>query len=451
MTVTFEDLSNTRKKLIVEVSGDEIATEAVEVSKMFVEQARLPGFRPGKAPVAMIQKRFGKEIEERTKQAVAQKAYKHAMEDQQLQIYSLVEVEDVELKAGEDAELEFTVDLQPQVALPVYEGLTLESPSEAVTDEEFQDARRHVLDQRAEFNETDEPAQPGDFVQHSFTGSIEGTLIAELDPEQAIIGHLERTWDEAGSSRAPIPAIAEGLVGTVKGDTKTVEHTFPEDFESEALRGKTATYELEIFEVRRKTPPVIDEAFLQSLGLESEEAFNDHIRNDLQRRKTQQIRSLRRNILAEMLVKQAQFDVPESALAAERETILRDYIGRQYEQGVSAEELEERKEKLFEEATALSTNRVKAQFLFLEIAKKEEIELKPEDMQQVVLKEAQARHEKVDTIVKELQKNEGELRRLQREALIGKTLDYLLGKVNLKEVESKLINAGHEHHEHHEH
>ncbi len=326
---------------------------------------------------------------------------------------------------------------RPEFALPAYKGLTVQAPSTEVTDHDLEHAREQVLSQRAEFKEVETPAEAGNFVRTNYVGLLDGTPLKETLEGHDMYTGIEDAWEEAGSeSGMGISSIAAALVGLQKGDKTEVEHTFAEEFEIEALAGKTVTYKVEVLEVRKRVLPELDEAFLKSLGMDSKDAFEERLREQVSQRKVQQAAAAKRQSLISQLVDATTFHVPDSATARERDDILREYMQQQMNHGVKQEDLEKNKDKLLEDAQEAAQARVKAQFILMEIAREEKIDLKPEDMQQILMQEAMSTQTPPEKLAQSLRKDEGRLRDLQRQGLFAKTLDYLIEQAKVEEVEA---------------
>ncbi len=459
MTVTFEDINNTRKKLIVEVPGALIAAQAAEATKSVASQVNLPGFRPGKAPVTMVQKRYGPAIAARMQENVLRKAYEHAIEDQQLKVYQLVDVEKVDLKADQDAEVVFTVDLQPQVPLPVYEGLSIEAPSAELTEEEFTRAKADFLQNRAEYQTVDDPAQIGDFLQFSYFGRLQNPELVDPSTGEPWIDEESSTWEAATAPDAeveltqdfPRAYLARSLAGRTPGEEFSVELTIPESDDEEWLRGQTAVYKAKVSSIRRRVLPELDEAFLAGLGVASEADLDQRIRASIQQQKAQQVNSFIRNRLVNQLSENISFDIPETAIERERERILTRFLSEQMRQGADMDSIEERKEKLHDEATQVAVRQLRVEYLLLEIARKEELTISGEDLSPLIMQQATARRIAPDQVVREIRQDEAKLREMQREALLSKTIDLIVSRANIT-VAAGALHDGHDHdHSHCDH
>lgn len=434
MNTTLEPISATRKRVTVSVTGSEIASEEQKLVSNYARQAMIPGFRPGKAPVGVVKSRFKKEIASDLLGAVQRSAYQSAVSENKLKVASVVEADDLtELASGTDTEVSFTLDVYPEIELADYKGLEAKSGPTDVSEAEVKNAMDELLNQRAEYDVVERAAEKGDYVRLAYTGKIGDQLISEIS-ENKMYSEQTSTWEEAGSETAPgVPAVVEGVIGMAKDDKKTVEYAIPEDFEDEALKGKVATYELEVFQVREKKLPEINEEFLKSLEVETEEALNERIKENIKNQKTQQNSTGIRQQIQDQLIAANDFEIPASLIEQERDSMLVDFMQKQTQRGLPQEELEKRREELIAQAESAATNRVKLQNILSEIAEKEEIKVEQNDIGSIIYQEAMQRRTTPDEIVKELQKNRDMLNEFQRAALFNKVVEFVVSEANVVE------------------
>ena len=434
MNTTLEPISTTRKRVTVSVTGSEIATEEKKLISNYARQAKIPGFRPGKAPASVVKSRFKKEIAGDLVGAVQRNAYQSAVSDNKLKVASVVEAEDLaEISSSADTEISFTLDVYPELELANYKGLEAKSAPTTVSEDEVKQALDELLNQRAEYDVVERAAEKGDYVRLAYTGKIGDQLISEFS-ENKMYSEQTSTWEEAGSETAPgVPAVVEGIVGMAKDDKKIVEYAIPEDFEDESLKGKVATYDLEVFEVREKKLPEINEEFLKSLEVDSEEALTERITENLKNQKTQANSTEIRKQIQDQLIAANDFEIPASLIEQERDSMLVDFMQKQTQRGMPQEELEQRREQLIAEAEAAATNRVKLQNILSEIAEKEEIKVEQNDIGSVIYQEAMQRRTTPDEIVKELQKNRDMLNEFQRAALFNKVVEFVISVAKIEE------------------
>ena len=162
MNVQITDINETRKALTVTLDKSEVDGEYNAVLADFTRQVSLPGFRPGKAPAAIVAKRFGKELKDEFKQKVIGKAYRDGLEQSKLEVLSLVDVEEGVIEAGLSAAIKLTVDIRPEFVLPDYSGLKTEVQSTEPTEAEVDTVIESLRAERADFTVADRAAAKGD-------------------------------------------------------------------------------------------------------------------------------------------------------------------------------------------------------------------------------------------------------------------------------------------------
>jgi len=427
VNIAIEEVSPTRKTLVVTVPAAEVATEEKSVVGEFTQSVRLPGFRPGKAPVDMVKRRYAREIKEELQRKVTGKAYEHAVKEAKLEIFAAVSMDGDPVASGKDAVLKITVDVQPEFALPEYKGLPIFVPAHDVTDADVEASITELRNQRADYVTVERTAAKGDFVRLNYTGTLDGKPIAEIAPDRTIYGTQTGTWEEAGATEAPgVRAVVDGVIGLKANDKKDVTQTFAKDLDIPALAGQTATYALEVLEVREKRPAALDDAFLKSLQCDSAEQLHTRVRDDLKSRKQQESASASREQVVKALTSAVDIPLPESAIESETQNLLRDHLERLMRAGVPEAEFEKNKDELFKGARAAASSRVKLLMILLKIAAKESLKVENEDLNRRIMQEAMMTRQRPEQIIKLLQEDRGMLVQLQRAILHAKTLDFIV-------------------------
>lgn len=428
-TKEVNDISSTRKTITVKVPAAQVAEEEAGLIKNFQAQAKVPGFRPGKAPATMVRARYAKELKQELQQAVLAKAHRDAVESSDLEIFKLVDLDHGPVASELDLTIDFTVDILPAFELPEYVGLKVESASTDVSEKDIDEAITQLQEQRAAYNEIEGAAEVDDYVRCSYVGSIGEQAISEILTEETGYGEQKDTWERAGNTEtSKIIAIAEALVGMQAGDTKTVEMEFPEDFSVEAIAGKTGNYSLEVAEVRRKELPEIDASFCEGLGLKDAQELRERMRDNLVQRKQQANAESEREQISRQLLDNVEIEIPQSGIESETELVLRDFMYKNIQQGAKPEDFEENKAELHEGATAAAKTRLKSRFILSKIAEVEKVKVENDDMSRMIMMEAQQSGEKPEKLVKALQKDRSRIDRMRSEIILGKTMDLLLEK-----------------------
>lgn len=439
MNVQLNSVSDTRKSLVITLDKSEVDAEHQAVVAEFVKLARLPGFRPGKAPAAMVTKRYAKDIADEFKQKVVAKAYRAGLEEQKLEVLNLVNVEPGTIEAGLSAAVTLTVDVRPEFPVPDYVGLPTEVASTESTDAEVDAVIEGMRSERAEFKVAERAAQKSDYVKLAYEGTVEGKPIVELVPDKQIYGKVPQTWEEVeGAQEGVIPGLGKQLAGLKPGDKQTVTINFPAEFAAApALAGKTASYAIEIQEIRERVLPPMDEAFFKSQQVDDLEGLKASVRNNLKLQKEYQNRAEQRRQVTEALAAKVDFAVPESLVESETQGVLRQFIEENMRRGVPQEQFEKDKKELFENARKAATKRVKLQLILAKVAEAEKIQVSEKDIDAFIYREAMRSNQQPDKLVKELSKNRDALRSVQQSIIFDKSVDFLVSKATVSDKQPK--------------
>jgi trigger factor len=439
VNVQLNSVSDTRKNLVVTLDPSEVDTEHQAVVAEFGQMARIPGFRPGKAPAAMVAKRFGKEIAEEFKQKVVSKAYRSALEQQKLDVLNVVNVEPGKVEAGLSALITITVDVRPDFTLPEYVGLATEVAPVESTDAEVDAVIEGLRGERAEFKAAERPAAKGDYVKLGYEGTIDGKPIAELVPDKQIYGKVPQTWEEVdGANEGVIPGLGKQLAGVKAGDKKSVTIAFPADFAAvPALAAKSAVYAVEVQEVRERALPPLDEAFFKANQVDDLAGLQASVRNNLKLQKEYQNRSEQRRQVIDALADKVDFAVPDSLVENETQGVLRQFIEENMRRGIPQEQFENDKKSLFENARKAAAKRVKVQLMLAKIAEAEKLTVSEKDIDAFIYREAMRTQQKPDKLVKALTSDREQLRAVQQSIIFDKSVDFLVSKAKVQTTQPK--------------
>ena len=439
MNVQIADITETRKTLTVTLDKGEVATEYQAILAEFSKQVNLPGFRPGKAPATVVAKRFGKELQEEFKNRVIGKAYRDGMEQSKLEVISLVEVEEGAIDPTLSAAIKLTVDVAPQFTLPEYKGMATELPSTEPTDAEVDAMIDGLRAERADFKVAERASAKGDYVRFGYTGTIDGQPLTDLVGDKGIYASAPQTWEEVeGANEGLFPGMNAQVSGLKAGDKKDVLINFPAEFSAvPALAGKAVSYAIEVQEVRERVLPALDEAFAKANQADSVEALKATTRQNLARRKEFENRASQRRQITDALVAQANFPVPDSLVASERDGVLRQFIEENMRRGVPQEKFEENKKELYESATKAAMGRVKVQLILTKIAEAEKLKVEEKDINSWLMREAMRSGQKPEKLAKDLGKDRDQLRAIQQQIMFDKALDYIVSQASVSRVTQK--------------
>ncbi len=426
-------VSDTRKSLVITLEASEVDAEHQAVVGEYVRLARLPGFRPGKAPAAMVVKRFSKEIADEFKQKIVTKAYREALEKEKLEVLNVVSVEEGTIAPGAPVSITVTVDVRPTFTLPDYSGLPTEVAPAEPTFGEIDNVVQALRSEAADFKPVERPAKKGDHVKLAYEGALGGKPVAEIAGDKQLYAKVPQTWEEVeGANEGIIPGLGRHLAGVEKGSRKVVAVTFPADFKPvPALAGKTADYTVEVHEVRERILPELDAAFFKAHGADDLEGLRSQVRSNLKVQKERRNRAAQRSQVTQALADRVQFDPPHSLVEAETQGVLRQFIEEQMRRGVPAEQFEKDKKELFEGARKAAANRVKIELILAKVAEAEKIEVTDADLDLYIRREAARTKQRPDKLAKDLAKDRNALRSVQQSIIFDKSVDFLVSKARV--------------------
>ena len=433
MNLELKDAGTARKIATVTFDADEIKNKENEACKEIGKIANIPGFRKGKAPAAVIRKRFSKELKDELTRKVSSDAYESILENKEIKVYSILKVDAGDPSSENGASVEVTVDLEPEFEIPDYENFEVTINPTDISDEDIDNEINALRDQRASFDEVDRAAKEGDYIKCSYEGELDGKPVAEILPDKPMYGKQTNTWEEAGQAKGlGVDAIAQGVVGMKSGDKKDIEAPFEEDFEVEPLAGKTISYKLEVHEVREKKPPALNEEFFKSIKVENLEELKDRVLTDLETRKKRENQNAKRSQVTQKILDTPDFPLPQQAVEDESNSIFQSRAQRAIQQGTKQEDIESQKDELWKEARIQGEARVKLTLILGKIAEKEKVDVSNEDLARAASQEAMMMRKDPTTYIKELSKDRRQLHRLRQDILHDKTLDLVADKAKEK-------------------
>src|SRR5438552_4263788 len=420
-------------KLQIELRPEEVSKEWDAIAISFAQFAKIPGYRPGKAPRAVIDKRFRKEIQEELTKKLVSKGYHEAIEQQQLHVASLTNIEDVQF--GEDKSMRFraTVVTAPEFELPDYKNIPVQAPDTKVSDAEVDSALERLRDQSADF--VDLPGrglQMGDFAVLDFEGSVDSKPISEIAPQASKnLQGGKKFWLHLAADNF-LPKFCEQLVGQKPGETRLVIVEFPADFPVKELAGKKADYAVTVREVKEKVLPPIDDALAAKIVPGKALAdVRQMIEHDIEHAKQHDAERSRESQIVKYLHEHIQFELPPALLQNETRRALAELVQRNRERGVTDDMLKEKERELIDASAGMAGHRLKKNFILHRIAERENIQVTKEDLDLRIKQEAARYDISPDKMRKELQQRNA-LDDLAEQLLLGKTLDFLKTNVSIE-------------------
>jgi len=440
MKVEVEKHPGLVSKLQIELPPEDVAKEWDAIANSFARVAKIPGYRPGKAPRAVIDKRFRKEIQEELTKKLVSKSYHEAVEREQLRVASLTNIEDVQFGENKSMRFRATVVTAPEFELPDYKQIPVQVPDTKVSDVDVDEALDRLRDQSADF--VDVPArglEMGDFAVLDFDGSVESKPISEIAPQASknLYGG-KKFWLHLAADNF-LPKFCEQLIGQKPGETRLVIVHFPEDFMVKELAGKKADYAVTLRDIKEKVLPAVDDAFAAKLVPGKTLAdLRQMIEHDIEHAKEHDAERAKESQIVKFLHEQTQFELPPALLQNETRRALAELVQQNRERGVTDEMLKEKEKELIDGAASLAAHRLKTNFILHRIAEREKIQVIKEDIDFRLKQEASRYDISPEKMRKELQQKDA-LDDVAEQILLGKTLDFLKVNVSVETVQASSV------------
>lgn len=383
------------------------------------KKAKIDGFRPGKAPRSVFEKKYGKQdiLYEAADKFINDK-YREILSDDKL--FPIVEPKvDVKKLDDDSLEVEFIIITEPKVKLGEYKNLGVKKKEAKVSKDEIEHELSHLLERYAEIAEKDGKVENGNIAIIDFKGLKDGV---------AFDGGTAENYELEIGSNTFIPGFEEGIIGMKKGEEKDLNLTFPKDFASEELRGQKVVFKVKVNEVKERIVPELNEEFFEDLAMpevNNEEDLRKTLKDQIKAHKEYHLENEFIDELLEKASANMEIEIDEEIVDAEVHYMYEDFLQKLKMQGIT-EELylkyaNTTKEKMEESMKEEANKRVKYRYLLKEIIKKEKIKVSDKEAEKEI--EDMAKHYNVDK--EEVLKEIGNVEYLKNDMAMKKALDVL--------------------------
>ena len=416
-----EDESPTLTVLEIEVPAEESEEARRGVTRAYVKQAALPGFRKGHAPESVVQKRFTEQIREDVLERVVPDALSSAIEERKLSVLGHPRIE--ALTWDPPGPIRFTARLEkkPPIDPGEYRGVSVEDEAIEPSEEEVARVLDRFREGHAEFHPIEErAAAPGDFAVADIAGSFIEILAPGQNPRTF---RDEKLTLEIGHPDS-MPEINEALRGASPGDKRRFRKNSPDDCPNEEFRGKTVDYELTLVALKEKRLPELNDDFARLVAdNETAEGLREKVREGLRREKESERRRKFRRVIVDTLLSRMDLPAPGSLVEAETVAALKDYARYLASNGLDPKEADW--EKLGQDARPGAERRVKEYLLLDEIARRESIAVSDTEVEAEFKRAAARRGADPAALREQMAKNDG-LEALRDEIRLSKAVDILI-------------------------
>jgi trigger factor len=404
-----------KHELEITVPVDEIDRETDRVVADIQQKARLPGFRPGKAPASLIRTKFSKQVREDVLENLLPKYFKQKVEEEHLEVVGRPNVKDVHFHAGEPLRFKAEFEVAPEIELKDYRGVTIHYSEPQVSDEDIEKRLDEIREQKAQFVNAEPRALiDGD---HAVV-----TLDSVSGVDQPI--HQDEVVLHVGDSDT-MPGFSEALRGMSPGEEKEFEVTYPEDFGQERLAGKTVRFLAKLTTIRTKELPELNDEFAQDLGdYQTLNDLREAVRKSIFHEREYAAQQKAKDELIDKLIATHEFPVPEAYIERQIDSQLENQFRELAERGIDPAKLKIDWLKVKEAQRPKALHDVKASLLVDKIAEREAIAPTNDEVDAEVQKIAKQQREPVAAVRKKLQKD-GILSHIAYQIRSNKTLNFL--------------------------
>mgnify|MGYP002630360638 CR=1 FL=1 len=429
------------------------------------QTVKMPGFRPGKVPVSLVKKQYGRSvIGEVLEQTISESSAK-AMSDNKLRPAMQPKIEITAFDEGKDLVYTMSIEIMPEIKQPDFAALEVERLTVTVTDDMADEALKRIAEEQKNYEKTDEAraATEADAVVVDFTGRVDGTEFP---------GGAAKDFLLELSSKNFIPGFIEQVIGSNVGDKKTIQVKFPDEYGAAELAGKDAEFDIEVKELRAPAALVVDDEMAKKMGLESLDTMKAAIKERLSSEYGQIARTRLKRQLLDSLAEKADFELPAGMVAGEFAQIWRsisgeapegeaghdhdhDHAGHDHGHDHAHDEegpdlIAQQRFKQFQEESGKSVDEIKEEYqviaerrvrlglLLAEIGTTNNIKVADDELNRAVVTEARRFPGQEREVIEYYQKNQQALEQLRGPLFEDKVIDYIL---ELAKVSDKPVSA----------
>jgi len=419
-----EDLSSTKKRLKIEIPSEAIEKKIKSSLEKARQKAKTPGFRPGKTPMNIIEKHFGKSAEAEALDEVIPEFYDRALKEA-----AIVPVTRPELEGGVNFErnnplsLSFTLEIRPKIENLKYEGIKTKDIPVIVSDEEVENALKRLQEGKATYEIADKAIETGDLLTIDYEMKYDDQTTTAKDQVFMV-----------GFTGLP-KEISESLIGKKAGDVAEVETQFPQDFHAKAIAGKKVLIKNTVNAVKKKILPAIDDELAKDLGFENLDALKAGAKEEIEKAKKEQTQKIQKDEILESLTGSHDFDIPESMLERELTAMVHEAKTLKKSDKSDTRLATEDEAALRDELKPDAIKNVRAMILLSVIGEKEGVTVTDEELKEKILEISQQLSMTPESLIKIYAQRDGSLEGLRNNIHEQKVLGLLLSRAVIEKGE----------------
>ena len=407
MSYTIQDVNGCTKKLIFNFDKVDLSSQIKAALTAKQQTSNLKGFRKGKAPLDMVQKMFGPQVENDALYRFISEQYYEAMKKENIRAVGYPQFGNTKYESGKSVAFEATVEVIPDFELKDYSKLTFKKDSETVTDEDFETLKKNHLSQKAEVAEVTDASHKlakGDFAVFNFEGEkADGSKPENMKAQEYML--------EIGSGQF-IPGFEDGMIGLKKGDKKDIKVTFPADYHEEDLKNAPVTFHVELLEIKQKNFPEFTDELAKEFGFESVADFTTKNKERMATQKKREVQAKLQQEILEKLISENQFEVPKALVDDQKESVKQELSRTLKQQGFNDQMIQLYFERWDADVTSKASFQVRSGLILDKLARKYNVEATEADLDVKIDEMVSQSGMKKDEIAKFYKSNENIKRNL---------------------------------------
>ncbi|NOY74818.1 MAG: trigger factor [Kiritimatiellaeota bacterium] len=436
MEIAITDLQPCQKKAEITIPPKDIETQTSSLVKEFASQATLPGFRVGKAPAALVRKRFADSIDAEVLKKIQLAVFDklQATVDTDLTTLPLPEAKLELPKNNETMKFTLSFDVAPKIDLPAYKGIKIKQEAIEIDKKDIENEIDRFRNEYAEMKKVEASVEEEDMLEIALSSDIDCPENAPDSMKRLV--NAEKTWCWLTSEYELLPGMLKALKGKKKGETVELVIEFPEDFTEPLLAGKKAHYKITVNEVERRVPITDDKALCEKLGVDDMETLAKRISDNFKQTRENESKSKNMDDAFESLMeKLGNLPLPPSILAQETQQALSRMANEILKTQEDAEKFKDDIDKHKKDAEKQATERLNKFFIAKEIVKKENIEVGQKDLDAGIsgLSRAYGQDEKK---LRQIMERNGGLEQLHMDLTIRKAMEFIFDNADIVEAKS---------------
>lgn len=426
MSYTITDVNGCTKKLVFNFDKVDLSKEIKEALLAKQQSSNLKGFRKGKAPLEMVQKLFGPQVENDALYRFVSEQYYSAIKKENIRAIGYPQFGNTKYEPNKSVAFEATVEIIPDFELKDYSKLSFKKESEVVSEEDFQTLKKNYLSSKAEVVEVKDASTKlakGDHAVFNFEGEkADGTKPENMKAQEYML--------EMGSGQF-IPGFEEGMMGMKKGEKKDVKVTFPADYHEEELKNAPVTFHVELLEIKQKNFPDFTDEIAKEFGFESVADFTEKNKTRMASQKKREVTSKLQQQILEKLISENTFDVPKALVDDQKESVKQDLSKTLKQQGFNDQMINLYFERWDADVTSKALFQVRSGLILDKLARKYNIESTEADLDAKIDEMVTESGMKKDEIAKFYKSNESIKKNLMYAIREEKTFMSLLKDVKV--------------------